>query len=69
MVNSEQGSLLGAWSRFEYDPDLDARDVQYLRNVCNPVLSLRKQKAENGVLSFTATLKPHEIALYHIFAL
>lgn len=69
VVNSGQGSLLGEWSRFEYDPDLDARDVQYLRNVCNPVLSLRKQKAENGTLSFTATLKPHEIALYHIFAL
>lgn len=69
VVNSEQGSLLGAWSRFEYDADLDARDVQYLRNVCNPVLSLRKQKAENGALSFAATLKPHEIALYHIFAL
>lgn len=69
VVNEEHGSLLGEWSRFEYDADLDARDVQYLRNVCNPELSMRKQKAEKGQISFTATLKPHEIALYHIFAL
>lgn len=69
IVNEEHGSLLGEWSRFEYDADLDARDVQYLRNVCNPELSMRKQKAEKGQLSFTVTLKPHEIALYHIFAL
>lgn len=68
VVNEEHGSLLGEWSRFEYDADLDARDVQYLRNACNPELSLRKQKAEKGQISFTATLKPHEIALYHIFA-
>lgn len=69
VVNEEHGSLLGEWSRFEYDADLDARDVQYLRNVCNPELSMRKQRSEKGSISFTATLKPHEVALYHIFAL
>lgn len=67
-VNEEHGSLLGEWSRFECGADLDARDVQYLRNVCNPELSMRKQRSEKGQISFTATLKPHEIALYHIFA-
>lgn len=67
VVNEEHGSLLGAWSRFAYDPNLDARDVQYLRNVCTPELSMRKQTAENGQISFDVVLKAHEIALYHIF--
>lgn len=68
-VNDEHGSLLGEWSRFEYDGALDAHDIQYLRNVCNPELSMRKLRVEKGELSFTASLKPHEITLFHIFEL
>lgn len=68
-VNRDHGSLLGEWSRFEFDSSLDARDVQYLRNKCNPELSMRKQRTEKGVLEFDAVLEPHEITLFHIFKL
>ena len=68
-VNREHGSLLGEWSRFEFDAALDARDVQYLCNKCNPELSMRKQMSEKGVLEFDAVLKSHEITLFHIFKL
>lgn len=66
-VNDEHGSLLGEWSRFAYDGELDVQDVQYLRSVCSPALRMHRQESEKGSLSFTADLKPHEIALYHIF--
>ena len=68
-VNKDHGSLLGEWSRFEFDTSLDARDVQYLRDKCNPELSMRKQMTEKGVLEFDAVLQPHEITLLHIFKL
>lgn len=68
-VNREHGSLLGEWSRFEFDTSLDARDVQYLRNKCNPDLSMRKQRTEKGVLEFNTVLQAHEITLFHIFKL
>lgn len=68
-VNRDHGSLLGEWSRFEFETSLDARDVQYLRNKCNPELSMRKQWTQKGTLEFDAVLKPHEIALFHLFKL
>lgn len=66
-VNDENGSLLGEWSRFEYDRNLDGRDVQYLRKVCVPRLSMHRQTAEKGRLTLTATLKAHEITLFHVY--
>jgi xylan 1,4-beta-xylosidase len=66
-VNDEHGSLLGLWSRFEFDANLDARDIQYLQSMCLPELTMKKVQIERGSLEFDVHLQPHEFVLFHIF--
>ena len=66
-VNKEYGSILGQWSKFQYEKDIEGSDLKYLREICIPNITMEKQVVQNEILKICTTLKSHEISLIHIY--
>lgn len=66
-VNKEYGSILGQWSKFQYEKDIEGSDLKYLSEICIPNITMEKQIVKNEVLQIYTILKSHEISLIHIY--
>ena len=68
-LNRQNGSILNAWGKFQYDIRLTRQDVKYLQGISFPTLSQSKTKVMNGnhTLDMKIVLEPHEVSLIHIF--
>lgn len=67
VVNENEGSLLGEWRKLQYDEELSAADLKYLRESCIPQLSMEHVRATDRKLWLKTVLLPHEIALIHVY--
>lgn len=65
-VNESTGSILNNWKKMNYDKDISRNDIQYLRRVNEPLLSINMQEAENNTLEISYVLAANEIAYLHI---
>lgn len=66
-LDEEHGSVLDEWIRMGMTEDLSHADLEYLRKICVPQISIFTAEAENGVLEFSCILGPNAIASIHIY--
>ena len=66
-INPKEGSLLWEWRKFEFNNTLTSQEVKYIRQICFPRISLKKQETENGILEIQEKVGLHEIVLIHIY--
>ncbi|MBE6003116.1 MAG: helix-turn-helix domain-containing protein [Lachnospiraceae bacterium] len=68
-MNDSNGSILGEWSRFQFNTRLTRQDIKYLEAVCLPNLSqsVYSVSGEGDTMELELKLEPHEISLIHIF--
>ena len=66
-VSPREGSLLWEWEKFGYDDALTSPDVKYIRQICFPRITMKKQKTEEGSLRLCETVGPHELILIHVY--
>ena len=67
IISPTEGSLLWEWGKFDFDSSLTSQEVKYIRQICFPRISLKKQEPKNGNLEIQEKLGPHEIILIHIY--
>lgn len=60
-LNTEFGSVLDKWVSMECTNDMSPEDVQYLKNVSVPEVSVKTEKNSMGTILLKLDLKPHEI--------
>lgn len=65
-VNENSGSILNNWKKLNYDKDISRSDIQYLRRVNEPLLSIKIQETNNNTLKVNYTMAANEIAYLHI---
>lgn len=66
-VSPETGNLLSEWKNFQYDRNLDSKDIKYIRRACYPRMSMEHKAAKDNRIEFHVKLKAHEIILFHIY--
>lgn len=65
-VNENSGSILNNWKKLNYDKDISRSDIQYLRRVNEPLLSIKILEANNNTLKINYMMAANEIAYLHI---
>ena len=65
-INNKYGSALDIWAAMNYENNLSRNDIDHLKKVCEPSISIRNIKAENQVLNIQETLEPNEIILIRV---
>ncbi len=66
-VNPKEGNLLSEWKNFQYDGNLDSKDVKYIRRACYPRMSMEHTTVKDNKIEFNVQLDAHEIVLLHIY--
>lgn len=66
-VSPKEGNLLSEWRNFQYDGDLDSKDIKYIRRACYPRMSMEHKAAKDSKIEFHVKLDAHEIILFHIY--
>ena len=65
-VNQGNGSVQNIWQELEYNKNLMAGEVDYLKRSAMPHVEMRMIRVENEVLEIESTLLAHEIRLTDI---
>ncbi len=65
-MSSDHGSVQDEWAEMGYSENLNQSDVEYLRNISTPKISIVECSVKNHVLNIEVTLKPHEIKSIHL---
>ena len=65
-VNNRNGSVLDIWADMNYENNLSRNDIDHLRKVCEPSISIREEASSQGVLKIRETMDPNEIMLIRI---
>ncbi len=60
-LNRENGSLFDEWLRYGIIDDLQPHDIRYLRDIVHPQRSVRYYDCQDGALSLTTQMLPHEV--------
>lgn len=66
-VSSKYGSAQDEWGRMGLVENLNAQDIDYLRRISTPRISIYEYSVNNNVLEINVSLEPHEIQHIHIF--
>ena len=66
-IYSKCGSVLDEWQRLGYSENLNIQDIDYLRGICVPRITIYEYLAADHTLELSLTLEPHEIQCVHIF--
>ncbi|ERL10699.1 GH39 family glycosyl hydrolase [Olsenella profusa] len=68
VIDTSHGDVVGEWRKFQFERHLTTRDVDYLRAVCCPCISIdRKTVDSRKRLWVQTTLKPNSIVSLHIY--
>lgn len=62
----EDDSFLKKWQRIAYNREMDLDDVNYMKQVCIPKLTVKEVKVEKHVLHFSESVNAHDIRLIQI---
>jgi beta-xylosidase/AraC-like DNA-binding protein len=65
-INRENGSVLDEWIRMDESSDLGKDEIEYLKRISTPRLSLKKCAVNEAVLNLEVTLTPNEFKIIHI---
>lgn len=65
-INEQNGSLLDMWKEMDYEMEPSRNDLQYLKRVCAPKLSIYKKLISNGKLELHLNMKPNEIGFVRV---
>lgn len=66
-VAPDTGSALNEWRRIGENFELDMSDQDYLKRICIPRVTIRRQSAGEGSLMIRETLQAHEMRYVHIY--
>lgn len=66
-LDAEHGSVLNEWKRMNMAQGLSHADLDYLRKICVPQISMYSANAEAESLSVSCTLEPNAIMSIHIY--
>lgn len=66
-IGPHHGSVLDEWVRLNTMSNMRQEDVNYLKRICTPHMSIQEIETEKGTLHFELELEPEEIALIHIY--
>ncbi len=65
-LNTVNGSVQDEWLRMDLSDNLNKQDIDYLRQICTPHISIRTCTVTNSTLNFETVLKPQEIQYIHL---
>jgi len=65
-INREHGSVLDEWMRMDEIGDLDKDEIDYLKRISTPRLTIKRCEVEEELLNLEVTLEPHEFNIIHI---
>lgn len=65
-LNQQNGSIQDEWLRMGLSENLNKQDIEYLRNICTPRITIKTCKVTDGILNFETILQPHEIQYIHL---
>ena len=65
-ISRENGSVLNEWMRMDEIGDLDKDEIDYLKRISTPRLTIKRCEVEEEFLNLEVTLEPHEFNIIHI---
>lgn len=65
-ISREHGSVLNEWMRMDEIGDLDKNEIDYLKRISTPRLTIKRCDVEEKLLNLEVTLEPHEFNIIHI---
>jgi beta-xylosidase/AraC-like DNA-binding protein len=65
-ISREHGSVLNEWMRMDEIGDLDKDEIDYLKRISTPRLTIKRCEVEEELLNLEVTLEPHEFNIIHI---
>lgn len=65
-ISREHGSVLNEWMRMDEIGDLDKDEIDYLKRISTPRLTIKRCDVEEKLLNLEVTLEPHEFNIIHI---
>jgi len=66
-LNSNHGSILNEWSKMNYETSLNTSDIDYLKGICVPELSISSIKVNNNIINLAFELDYNEVMLIKIY--
>lgn len=66
-VSPRYGSVLDEWVRLNTMNNMRKEDIEYLKRICTPHMTIQEMETIDGVLRFQLELEVGEIALIHIY--
>ena len=67
--NREHGSILDEWMKMGCIQHLRKDDIDYLRNICLPEISLQKFEVRDGVIEREWYMQAHEMKVIEFIAI
>ena len=68
-INSHYGSVQNEWMRMGLTDNLNRMDVDYLRRICVPHITIENHEVTDGILDFSVTLEANAIENIHVYLL
>ncbi|SET22429.1 helix-turn-helix domain-containing protein [Paenibacillus sp. NFR01] len=65
-VGSSRGSILQEWKQFGAVHDIRPDEIQFLKQICVPSISVEHVEVRGGSLEISSVLKPHEVGLIEL---
>ncbi len=65
-VSDKTGSILDSWKEMDFETEISASDIEYIRRICCPRISIQKQKATEDGLTVAFGLYPNSFAYVEI---
>lgn len=65
-LSSEHGSVQDEWAAMDYNTNLGAADIKYLRNISTPRITIIERTVTNHVLELETSLIPQEMQYIHL---
>lgn len=65
-INEQAGDALQTWGELGYERELSRNDIQYLKRMCGPKLTIQTLEAQDGVLPLKLRLEANEIRFVRV---
>jgi len=65
-VNKNSGSISDEWEKLDYSSEMTKDDIEYLKNICTPSISMQYYNIDKDVLNFELKLIPNEVDFVQI---
>jgi beta-xylosidase len=67
VISPNFGSVLDEWVRLNTIANVRKEDIDYLKRICTPHMSIQEMDTVNGSLNFEIELEAEQISLIHIY--